>query len=177
MRFLIRKWQSLPSALRFVVSFVAALVVLAVVYPWLSTRYNNQMLAFMSGTAWVVGKVLRFFGLDVQIAGRYLTGGTFGVEVIEECTGAYEVLIFWAAVAAYPAHWRAKAIGIIGGVIVLPAINVVRMVVLFIVGEFRPAWFDLMHTYFWQATLILMITTVWIVWIRLVASRFAAKTA
>lgn len=175
MNVIIDKWRAVPPALRFVATFVAALIVLAVVYPWLSTRFNTQMLAFMSGTAWVVGHVLKLFGQEVVVQGRFLTGPGFGVEVIEECTGAYEVLIFWAAVIAYPVRWRAKLIGVIGGLIVLPAINVVRMVVLFYVGTYKPDWFDLMHTYFWQATLILMITVVWILWIRLVASRFSPK--
>ncbi|MBD3299099.1 MAG: hypothetical protein GF341_10620 [candidate division Zixibacteria bacterium] len=62
-------------------------------------------------------------------------------------------------------------IGFIGGAVALIALNVIRMVFLFMIGQYRHDWFDFMHTYFWQATLILMITTVWIVWIKLVASR------
>lgn len=177
MSVVVDKWRAVPPALRFVVTFVLALIVLAIVYPWLSTRFNEQMLAFMSGTAWVVGQVLHLLAQNVAIHGRFLAGPGFGIEVIEECTGAYEVLIFWAAVIAYPVQWRAKLIGLIGGLIILPTINVVRMVVLFYVGTYKPSLFDLMHTYFWQATLILMITVVWIVWIRLVASRFAPKPA
>ena len=34
-----------------------------------------------------------------------------------------------------------------------------------IVGKFYPASFDFMHLYFWQATLIVMITSVWALWI------------
>ncbi len=157
--------------LRFLVVFLVALLVLAILFPWLSARYNREMMMFMSATAWLVGKTLILLGEDIVISGRFLSGTGFSIEVIEECTGAYEILIFWAAVIAYPTRWRGKLIGFVGGAVALIVLNIIRMVFLFFVGLYRPDWFDFMHTYFWQATLILMITTVWIVWIKLVASR------
>ena len=40
-----------------------------------------------------------------------------------------------------------------------------RILVLLLVGRYRPQVFEFMHIYFWQATLILMITSVWLLWI------------
>ena len=40
-----------------------------------------------------------------------------------------------------------------------------RILVLILVGRYRPEIFEFMHIYFWQATLILMITSVWLLWI------------
>ena len=54
--------------------------------------------------------------------------------------------------------------------------NVLRIVFLTLVGVYYHDLFDFMHLYFWQATLILMITTVWVMWILLVVSR-EKKTA
>ena len=36
---------------------------------------------------------------------------------------------------------------------------------LIVVGKFFPKAFDFMHLYFWQATMIVMITSVWLLWI------------
>jgi hypothetical protein len=36
---------------------------------------------------------------------------------------------------------------------------------LMVVGRYYPAAFDFMHLYFWQATMIVMITSVWLLWI------------
>ncbi|MBD3299508.1 MAG: exosortase H [candidate division Zixibacteria bacterium] len=165
------RWSQVPPMLRFLAVFLIALLALAILFPWLSARYHQQMLMFMSATAWLVGKTLILLGEDIVISGRFLSGTGFSIQVIEECTGAYEILIFWAAVIAYPSRWRGKLIGLTGGAVALIALNVIRMVFLFMIGQYRNDWFDFMHTYFWQATLILMITTVWIVWIKLVASR------
>jgi exosortase/archaeosortase family protein len=51
------------------------------------------------------------------------------------------------------------------GIPLLYLFNVVRIIVLILVGKFWPSIFDFMHIYFWQATLILMITSVWLLWI------------
>ena len=49
--------------------------------------------------------------------------------------------------------------------------NVIRIGVLMVVGKHWPEYFDFMHLYFWQATLILMITSVWLLWITQVVNR------
>ena len=36
---------------------------------------------------------------------------------------------------------------------------------LIVVGRFWPAAFNFMHLYFWQATMIIMITSIWLLWI------------
>ena len=87
------------------------------------------------------------------------------MEIIEECTGLYEILIYAAAVFAFPTSLIKKGIGIALGAPILYAVNVVRIAFLIWIGRFYPEIFDFMHLYFWQATLILMITSVWLLWI------------
>ena len=166
-----RLLERIPPPVRFIVYFLAALGVLSIVYPWLSTRYHEQMKMFMAATAWMVGHGLALLGGDVTVSGRLVHATGFSVEVIEECTGAYEIIIFWAAVIAYPARWRAKLWGIVGGMMALLVINIFRMMFLVAAGSRWPEAFDFLHVYFWQATLILMIVTVWVLWIRLIANR------
>ena len=161
----------IPPPLRFILAFLVSLGALAVVYPWLSTRFHTQMEAFMAGTTWMVGKGLALCGSDISIDGRLVHASGLSVEVIEECTGAYEIIIFWAAVIAYPARWRAKLWGIVGGMLALLAINIFRMMFLVAAGSRWPESFEFLHIYFWQTTLILMIVTVWVLWIRLIANR------
>ena len=91
--------------------------------------------------------------------------GGFAVRIIEECTGVFEVIIFVAAVLAFPTTWQKRAIGLGLGIPVLYFFNVLRILVLILVGRYWPEIFEFMHIYFWQATLILMITSVWLLWI------------
>ena len=50
------------------------------------------MMAFMSATAWLVGKGLSILGLELTVAGRFIQSGAFTVEVIEELAKKIEVL-------------------------------------------------------------------------------------
>lgn len=78
------------------------------------------------------------------------------------------MLIFTAAVLAFPATWRKKLIGIFLGCPLIYLFNVLRIAVLVIVGRHWSSAFEFMHLYFWQATMIVMITSVWLLWIMMV---------
>ena len=155
----------------FVLMFLGLLVVGAILYPFFSIAFNEQLKGFMAITAAICGGILNVFFGNVVVSGRYLSFQGFSVEIIEECTGIFEMLIFLAALISYPASWRSKSIGFAIGIPALYALNVVRIVFLSFVGAHYHKLFDFMHLYFWQATLILMITTVWILWIVLVVGR------
>jgi exosortase H (IPTLxxWG-CTERM-specific) len=177
-----KKKQSLPDKPRrtdrrkrrliiFVVTFLGLLTVGAILYPFLSIAFDSQLKGFMAMTATVCGGMLDLFYNNVSVSGRYVLFHGFSVEIIEECTGIFEMLIFLAALISYPASWRSKLIGFILGIPALYLFNVIRIVFLSFIGAHYHRLFDFMHLYFWQATLILMITTVWVLWILLVVGR------
>lgn len=163
-------------AIRFIVLFIVFLVGLSILFSIASAAFNEQMISFMALTAGIVGGLLQAGGMDVDFHDRFIAAPNISIEIIEECTGLYEIVIFSAAVLAYPATRREKIIGFAGGVILLYVLNIVRMVLLVVVGNIKPGWFDFFHIYFWQVTMILMITTVWLLWIIKVV-RHDARTA
>jgi archaeosortase B (VPXXXP-CTERM-specific) len=168
----------LNPANRFVVLFLVYLAALAFFYPRFSVRYANVVDAMAHLTAVISGLVLEPFSDVVQQKHKMVVFGSFAVEIIEECTGLYEMLIYSAAVFAFPTSLVKKGIGLLMGVPILYAINVARIVFLICVGRYYPGTFDFMHLYFWQATLILMITSVWLLWIFQVVRREGpARTA
>jgi archaeosortase B (VPXXXP-CTERM-specific) len=75
------------------------------------------------------------------------------------------MLIFSAAVLAFPTSWKKKAVGLLLGNPAIYLFNVVRIAMLIVVGRYWPGAFDFMHLYFWQATMIVMIVSVWLLWI------------
>jgi archaeosortase B (VPXXXP-CTERM-specific) len=150
---------------RFVVLFLIYLAALAFFYPRFSLRYANVVEAMAELTALLSGAFFEPFSDVVKQQGKMILFGGFAVEIIEECTGLYEMLIYAAAVFAFPTSLVKKGIGIALGVPILYGINVARIVFLVWVGRYYPGVFDFMHLYFWQATLILMITSVWLLWI------------
>jgi len=150
---------------RFVVLFLIYLGVLGFFYPKVSLRYADTMRWMAEATASAEYHVFKLFTDSITLDGELVVFDGFSVEIIEECTGLYEVLIFTAAVLAFPTTLVKKAIGIGLGAPILYAVNVLRIGFLMVVGRYDPKSFDFMHLYFWQATLILMITSVWLLWI------------
>ncbi len=150
---------------RFVILFLVYLGALAYLYPRAAIRYADTMDWMAQATAEAEYWLFSLFTDTITLSGKMLVFGSFAVQIIEECTGLYEVLIFVAAVLAFPTTLVKKAIGVGFGAPILYAINVLRIGFLMLVGRYYPATFDFMHLYFWQATLILMITSVWLLWI------------
>ena len=74
------------------------------------------------------------------------------------------MLIFLAAVLAFPAPWRARLVGLAVGAVAIQAVNLVRVVALYLTGAYFPAWFDASHTVVWQTVVILFSVLLWILW-------------
>jgi archaeosortase B (VPXXXP-CTERM-specific) len=158
-------------AYRFVGLFALYLALIAIGYPWATKRALHAVQAMNTATAVIGNAILSLISDEASRSGNLMQLGNFGVLIIEECTGVFEMLIFLAAVLAYPTSWIDKLLGFALGLPLLYAFNVVRILVLVWVGRFHHDLFEFMHIYFWQATLILMITSVWLLWILKVVRR------
>ena len=75
-----------------------------------------------------------------------------------------------------PTHLRDKGIGILLGLPILYALNVLRILVLLVAGSQFPESFEFMHIYFWQATLVLMVSAVWLLWIFTIVQNDTTRT-
>jgi len=106
--------------------------------------------------------------------GVFVSYAGFPVQIVPECVGIYEMLIFSACVLAYPAPWRAKLVGLPLGAVVIFVFNLVRIVGLLLAGRHQPHLFDFLHLYFWQSTLVVVVAAVWLAWLRLVVRRWPA---
>jgi len=160
---LARFWSN--PAYRFVSLFLLYLAIEAVAYPFLKQRFTFLVKWLIIGTAKVEYYIFSLFTSDVTVSERMVVYGGFPVKIIEECTGVYEIIIFAAAVLAFPTGWKNKALGFGLGVPLIYLFNVIRIMVLILVGRFYREGFEFMHLYFWQATMIAMITSVWLLWI------------
>jgi archaeosortase B (VPXXXP-CTERM-specific) len=156
-------WRN--PAYRFVILFLLYLAIAATVYPPFTEYFPDVIYAMMTITADIECLILGLFSERVSCSENLVSFQGFPVKIIVECTGIYEVLIFSAAVLAFPTSWSKRATGLLMGAPLLYVFNVVRIIVLILVGKYWSSIFDFMHIYFWQATLILMITSVWLLWI------------
>jgi exosortase/archaeosortase family protein len=101
-------------------------------------------------------------------AGSALVGpSSLPIEATLACSGADALALCLAAIVAYPARWRMRGAGVAGGVVLILALNTIRIGTL---GRaaMSPRWFDVLHVYVWPAVLTIAIAGFVFTWMRVV---------
>jgi exosortase H (IPTLxxWG-CTERM-specific) len=93
----------------------------------------------------------------------------FSISVEDTCNASNVMILLGAAVLAFPASWRQKAKGLVAGAVALHAVNFVRIISLFYLGQYNFAWFEFAHWYVWEG--LMMIVTLVLFWIWVQNSR------
>lgn len=129
------------------------------VVPWttLLAKVCATLVMWFDSTAAAQGKVLW----------NTVTG--FGVSIEAGCNGIEACIVLFAAVMAFPAGWRHKLAGLVAGFAAVQALNVVRVISLFYIGQWSKPLFDFAHEYLWQGLIMLDVLIVWLLWVRAVA--------
>lgn len=144
------------------------LVILSASFTILSLQQVNDGFVepFTGGVAAASGVALQLLGQDITKTGTIiaLDDRRFAVNIRNGCNGIETMVIFLAAVLAFPAPWKARVIGLVLGCIAIQAINLVRVVALFFTGAYFPKFFDSSHTVVWQTIVIAFGVFLWIFW-------------
>jgi exosortase H (IPTLxxWG-CTERM-specific) len=162
-------WRKNRRELTFLILFV---VLLGGSFTLVSLNWVNDHVIepFTGGIAKVSGATLDLLGQDVRMQGTIIRGKRFAVNIRNGCNGVEAMLIFLAAVLAFPAPWKARLLGLVIGIVAIQAVNLIRVVALYLTGAYFPSWFDASHTVVWQTVVILFSVLLWILW----ANRLAA---
>jgi exosortase H (IPTLxxWG-CTERM-specific) len=161
-------WQRNRRELTFLLVFV---ILLGGGFTLISINWVNDHVIepFTAGIARLSGGVLNVLGQNVSMNGTVIRSPRFSVNIRNGCNGVEAMLIFLAAVLAFPASWPSRLKGLGLGILAIQVINLVRVVALFLTGVYFPKIFDTSHTVIWQTIVILFGVVLWIFW----ANRFA----
>lgn len=92
--------------------------------------------------------------------------GGFAVSIEAGCNGVEATIVLIAAVLAFPAPWRARVMAIALGFLAVQAMNIVRIISLFYLGNWNLDVFSWVHLYLWPALIMLDVLIVFIVYLR-----------
>ncbi len=118
-----------------------------------------------AATARATGFLLDSLGANVQVVDIWVSSPDFTMGIVTACTGIVPTAIVISAVIAYPSTKRQKGEGIAMAVMGIYAINLIRMVSLFLVGSYLPQLFDTAHYIIWQSLIILLGIGLWFIWV------------
>lgn len=134
---------------------------LLVVLPWVQTHVLQP---FTQWLAVASAALLGVVGHEVSRVGTIISSPTFAVDIRNGCNGVEAALILVAAILAAPASWKNKLIGVLGGFVVLQAVNLVRISSLYLLGFYNRDLFDLFHSAVWQVLIILVAFGIFVFW-------------
>jgi exosortase H (IPTLxxWG-CTERM-specific) len=153
--------------IRFFVVFLALLALLfgLELTPW-AQRFFVEPWTF--ALARISASLVTLFDSGVQATGKVLaaTGNGFAVSIEAGCNGVEATIVLIAAMLAFPAPWKHRAIGLAAGIVAVQGLNVVRVISLFYLGQWNRDVFEWAHLYVWQALIMLDVLIVWLVWVR-----------
>ncbi|GAB4189864.1 MAG: hypothetical protein Tsb002_17270 [Wenzhouxiangellaceae bacterium] len=153
--------------LRFSILFAVLLIGLFTVEVMQPVQ-QHVIIPFTAGLAQLSSWLVQLFDSDVVSSGkiiRSLSNG-FAVEIQPGCNGVEAVIILFAAIFAFPAPFKSKMVGFVLGFFAIQALNLVRIISLFYMGQWSMTAFEWFHLYLWQALIILDALVVWLIWLR-----------
>jgi len=159
-----RRFTRLQLLRFFLLFFCIAGILFALAYFW-----TGGMQALEVWTASVTAFLLSVFGYPASASGQMCSVGSLVIQIIPECTGVFEIIVFSAVLLAYPAPWGKKLLGIVAGLVILTFLNLLRLLILGMIGFSNQELMEWIHLYLWQLTLIAFVVGLffaWLAWIQ-----------
>jgi len=153
------------QAIRFIVVFLGLSLALTLLVQ--TTWIDQTLLApYTRMLTSIAGGILHVVGREADVTGTIITERRFAVDIRRGCDGVVASILLISACLAYPFGWRQRFAGMLTGFGIIFVLNMVRIVVLFIVGASGSTWaFNLLHTYVSQFAVIALTMVFWIYWI------------
>jgi exosortase/archaeosortase family protein len=117
-------------------------------------------------TARALGLVLNLINIPVSVAGEIVSGKGFVLQIIPECTPVFMVGLFLCFIVFSPATVRQKASGLVLGIPALYLGNLVRLVIIFMVGQYDRSLFETVHAFWGQIYTIFLVLLCFILWLK-----------
>jgi exosortase H (IPTLxxWG-CTERM-specific) len=154
---------------RFLVLFLLLLVAFEVplLIPWVDTHVITPINRGLTAGA---GAVLRTIGEEVRVQGTVISGSCFAVDLKTGCNGVEATLFLVAAILAFPARARDRLLGALTGILIIQAINFIRVTSLYLLGCYRRSWFDTFHLAVWQSIIFALAVGLFMIWTRRVTT-------
>ena len=102
------------------------------------------------------------FDDSVIAQGRVLRDAAtgFAVSIEAGCNGVEAAIVLIAGIMAFPARTTHKLVAIAAGFIFVQALNIVRIISLFYLGQWNYSVFDWFHLYLWPVLIMLDVLVV-----------------
>lgn len=136
---------------------------------WLDSNAWFQAVLIEKASRWnaaAASLILSLLGLALKQEGSALVSASGSVEIANSCTGSFVFLSFAAAVIPFPAPWKARLKGLLGGFAVLTTVNLFRIALIVLVTSRFPEALWTFHVILGQIIVITGMLSFFLWWIK-----------
>ena len=157
---------------RFITIFIVVLVTLFTL-DMLKPVQDHVIVPFTTFLAHLSAALILPFDSTVVAYGKVLqfTDTGFAVSIEAGCNGIEATIVLIAAVIAFPASWRARIAAIVLGFLAIQAMNLLRIISLFYLGNWNTEIFEWIHLYLWPALIMLDVLLVFVIYLRYLSGK------
>lgn len=157
---------------RFLIKFVLVLAAL------FTLELLNPVQAYViqpfTGMLAVISSALILpFDTDVIASGKILRDSItgFAVSIESGCNGVEAAIVLIAGVVAFPATFKQQSLAILIGFFAIQAMNILRIISLFYLGQWNITIFEWFHLYFWPILIMIDVLVVFAVYLHWLAKQ------
>ena len=157
-------WERYSTISQVLIVYAISLCLLLWLY---SESYGSPILNdFLNWNAEATGFFARIFSRDVIVQDNLVMAWPSATKIVPACTSLAALATFFSGVIAFPTTLIHKLWGIVLGLVVLSAVNILRTTSLVFIDIFFPAALDVAHILVWQSFMIIVAAVLWILWWR-----------
>jgi exosortase/archaeosortase family protein len=159
-----RGWyEAKKPVLHFSFTFLALILLY---YALLSTSFCERALnANLKADAWLTNRLLNLMDQHTRVTDVIITSQKFSMAIHRGCDAVEPTWLLCAAIIAFPGPLLRKLGGMLVGIVVLQALNLVRLFTLYWIGlHWGPALFNSAHVEIWPVIFIIVAIGIFVGW-------------
>ena len=165
------RWRTLYESKSPAFWFCVKFCLLILLYYSVSITHllDSAVSGYLIATARISNAILHLLGENSQVTASTIWSSKHAITVLPLCSALELVWFVCAVVISFPASFFRKVVGLLVGISLIFALNLLRVASLFYVGVHYHSYFDTVHENVWPAPLIIstiIICAVWIKWAR-----------
>ncbi len=126
--------------------------------------FDRALYAYLEANAWLANAILRGLGQPTHVSEVTIQSPQFVMAIRRGCDAVEPTWLLCAAMISFPAPWLHKLMGMLAAVVLLQALNLVRIVTLYWIGIHLPGFFNSAHMELWPTAFIVVAIVLFVGW-------------
>lgn len=148
------------------IKFFGIFISVVAVYYLLVSFYPSAIDFYINATAGISASILSIIGIESYAQSNIIISDEMIISLAFGCEGSEPIVLFIAAVSAFPTNLKKKIIGGITGVFLLYVLNIIRIILLYFIGLSEAFDFDLFHVIIFPVIFIIISILFFIGWLK-----------